>query len=111
MQYRGLHRCRYWEGVFTVFSTISSFSSFSSSSRIKDRPVDGSDYVFTSSKKGARVLELISPLHLRTAWSLSNGDLLEVEVEGDDEWWGRPDPLDVVYQPPYLTNRRISLVR
>ena len=41
---------------------------------------------------GANVLELVSPLHLRTAWGLRDGDSLEVEVEGDDAWWARPDP-------------------
>ncbi len=41
---------------------------------------------------GANVLELVSPLHLRIAWGLCDGDELEVEAEGDDAWWARPDP-------------------
>jgi len=41
---------------------------------------------------GADVLELISPLHLRSDWGLQNLDELEVEVEGDRSWWERPDP-------------------
>src|SRR5712664_1915344 len=41
---------------------------------------------------GANVLELVSPLYLRKAWSLRDGDQLEVEVEGDDAWWECPDP-------------------
>lgn len=41
---------------------------------------------------GAKVIELVSPLHLRTAWRLRDGQSLELEVEGDDEWWERPDP-------------------
>ncbi len=40
---------------------------------------------------GADVLELISPLHLRTAWGLQDLDEIEVEVEGDQSWWERPD--------------------
>src|SRR5258708_25463594 len=36
---------------------------------------------------GAKVLELVSPVHLRATWNLSDGDRLEVEVEGDDAWW------------------------
>jgi hypothetical protein len=44
---------------------------------------------------GADVLELISPLHLRTAWGLQNlEELDEIEVEGDESWWERPDPTD-----------------
>jgi CTP-dependent riboflavin kinase len=43
---------------------------------------------------GADVLELISPLHLRSAWALSDLDELEIEVEGDQRWWERPDPTD-----------------
>jgi hypothetical protein len=41
---------------------------------------------------GANVIELMSPLHLRTTWGLQNGVELEVEVEGDQIWWERPDP-------------------
>lgn len=41
---------------------------------------------------GASVLELVNPRHLRTAWALFDGDGLEVEIEGDDAWWARPDP-------------------
>jgi CTP-dependent riboflavin kinase len=41
---------------------------------------------------GANVLELVSPLHLRTTWGVADGDPLEVEVEGDDAWWERADP-------------------
>jgi CTP-dependent riboflavin kinase len=40
---------------------------------------------------GANVLELISPLHLRTAWALRDRDELAVEVEGDQSWWERPE--------------------
>jgi hypothetical protein len=43
---------------------------------------------------GADVLELVSPLHLRSAWRLRDLDELEVEVEGDQSWWERPDPTD-----------------
>lgn len=45
---------------------------------------------------GADVLELISPLHLRTAWALSDLEDLEVEVEGDQSWWERPESPDVL---------------
>lgn len=38
---------------------------------------------------GADVLELISPLHLRTAWELHDLDELEVQVEGGEAWWDR----------------------
>jgi CTP-dependent riboflavin kinase len=41
---------------------------------------------------GANVLELVSPLHLRSAWGLRDGDEVEVEVEGDEAWWARPNP-------------------
>lgn len=41
---------------------------------------------------GADVLELVSPLHLRTTWGLRDGDQIEVEVEGDEAWWERPEP-------------------
>src|SRR5260370_36365882 len=43
---------------------------------------------------GSDVLELVSPLHLRSAWELRDLDELEVEVEGDQSWWERPDPTD-----------------
>jgi hypothetical protein len=43
---------------------------------------------------GADVLELISPLHLRTAWGLRDLEELEIEVEGDESWWESPDPMD-----------------
>ena len=35
----------------------------------------------------ASVLELISSVKLRDAWGLKDGDVLEVEVEGDALWW------------------------
>jgi hypothetical protein len=41
---------------------------------------------------GVNVLELVSPLHLRTSWGLADGDQLEVEVEGDNTWWECADP-------------------
>ncbi|HTB93136.1 MAG TPA: DUF120 domain-containing protein [Candidatus Sulfotelmatobacter sp.] len=41
---------------------------------------------------GANVIELVSPLHLRQTWGLVDGDQLEIEVEGDDAWWVRPEP-------------------
>jgi hypothetical protein len=41
---------------------------------------------------GANVLKLVSPLPLRSAWQLRNGDEVEIEVEGDEEWWARPNP-------------------
>jgi CTP-dependent riboflavin kinase len=41
---------------------------------------------------GANVLELVSPLHLRSAWNLYDGDALEVEVEGDEQWWLTSEP-------------------
>jgi len=40
---------------------------------------------------GANVLELVSPLHLRMAWGLRDGDNLEIEVEGADVWWNREE--------------------
>jgi len=43
---------------------------------------------------GADVLELISPLHLRTQWKLNDLDELEVEVEGDSGWWELPESTD-----------------
>jgi hypothetical protein len=44
---------------------------------------------------GADVLELISPLHLRTAWLLHDLDEFEIEVEGDQSWWEHPDATDL----------------
>jgi hypothetical protein len=40
----------------------------------------------------ARVIELISPLKLREAWGLEDDSVLEVEVDGDQEWWDQPEP-------------------
>ena len=37
-----------------------------------------------------RFLELMSDIHLRTCLALTTGDLIEVEVEGDEEWWTEP---------------------
>ncbi len=45
---------------------------------------------------GADVLELVSPLHLRMAWGLQDLEELEIEVEGDESWWERPDPTDLL---------------
>jgi len=45
---------------------------------------------FTGSS-AANVLELISDLHLRRTFGLKDGDTLEVEVEGDEVWWGSPE--------------------
>ncbi len=41
---------------------------------------------------GANVLELISPIPLRTDWGLVDGDYLDVVVDGDDAWWAEPEP-------------------
>jgi hypothetical protein len=41
---------------------------------------------------GANVFELVSPLHLRSDWGLRDGDEMEIEVEGDEAWWARPNP-------------------
>jgi CTP-dependent riboflavin kinase len=38
---------------------------------------------------GKNHLELMSPLHLRTAMHLKDGDRVTVEVEGDDDWWAK----------------------
>jgi len=43
-------------------------------------------------KDPARVIELVSPMKLRDAWTLRDGNVVEVEVEGDDAWWGAPEP-------------------
>jgi hypothetical protein len=45
---------------------------------------------------GANVLEIISPLHLRTAWALRDNDELEIEVEGDESWWQDPGLTDAL---------------
>jgi hypothetical protein len=42
---------------------------------------------------GANVLELISPMKLRDTWGLQDGDVLDVEVEGDEAWWNQPEPV------------------
>jgi Domain of unknown function DUF120 len=47
-----------------------------------------------SGRVGADVLELISPLHLRTAWGLQDGEELEIQVEGEEGWWEDLDPTD-----------------
>jgi len=39
----------------------------------------------------AKVLELISEFHLRQTFGLTDGALLDVEVEGDDAWWDAPE--------------------
>jgi len=36
-------------------------------------------------------IELMSPHNLRKKFSLSDGDYVEVEVEGDENWWNLPD--------------------
>ncbi|MGH8543125.1 MAG: DUF120 domain-containing protein [Gammaproteobacteria bacterium] len=41
---------------------------------------------------GANVLELVSPMNLRDVWRLRDGDPLEIEVEGDEQWWNQPEP-------------------
>ena len=41
---------------------------------------------------GANVLELVSPIKLRDTWELRDGDLLEVQIEGDDAWWAASEP-------------------
>jgi hypothetical protein len=38
---------------------------------------------------GADVIELVSPIHLRDTWSLTDGDQIQIDVEGDDAWWER----------------------
>ena len=35
-------------------------------------------------------LEIMSDRHLRTALNLINGDTVEVEVDGDENWWNAP---------------------
>ena len=40
----------------------------------------------------ANVLELISPIKLRVGWGLVDGDTVEVEVEGDEQWWHATEP-------------------
>lgn len=39
----------------------------------------------------ANVLELISPIKLREEWGLVDGDILEIEIEGDEAWWNAPE--------------------
>jgi len=41
----------------------------------------------------ARVLELISPIRLRNAWCLKDHSVLEIEVEGDADWWSKVESL------------------
>jgi CTP-dependent riboflavin kinase len=41
---------------------------------------------------GANVIELISPIRLRDAWGLTDGEILDVEVEGDEGWWRQAEP-------------------
>lgn len=41
----------------------------------------------TQGNDGAKVLEIMSEYCLRNHLGLSNGDQLEVEVEGDEVWW------------------------
>ena len=36
---------------------------------------------------GKAHLELMSPYHLRSMIGLDDGDKIEVQVEGDDNWW------------------------
>jgi CTP-dependent riboflavin kinase len=40
---------------------------------------------------GPAHLEIMSPYHLRSTFTLRDGDEVEVEVEGDENWWGAPD--------------------
>jgi hypothetical protein len=41
---------------------------------------------------GTDVIELVSPIHLRSNWGLADGDEIQIDVEGDDAWWKRPEP-------------------
>lgn len=41
---------------------------------------------------GANVLELVSDIHLRRTFPLTDGDTVAVEVEGDESWWDAPNP-------------------
>jgi hypothetical protein len=60
---------------------------------------------------GADVLELISPLHLRTAWALLDLEELEIEVEGDQSWWEHPDAADLSdWKKSYLWTTSGNLV-
>jgi CTP-dependent riboflavin kinase len=36
---------------------------------------------------GKAYLEIMSAVHLRTALKLSNGDVVEVQIDGDEHWW------------------------
>lgn len=38
-------------------------------------------------------LEIMAPYHLRSLFSLKDGDAVIVEIEGDDTWWRLPDSL------------------
>lgn len=38
-------------------------------------------------------IELMSPHNLRKKFNLSDGDYVEVEVEGDENWWNLPGQL------------------
>jgi len=60
---------------------------------------------------GADVLELVSPLHLRSAWGLRDLEELEVEVEGDQSGGRVPIPrisLLPVFYPCHNKRQRIS---
>jgi bifunctional DNA-binding transcriptional regulator/antitoxin component of YhaV-PrlF toxin-antitoxin module len=34
----------------------------------------------------------MSPIRLRDTWGLKDQSILEIEVEGDADWWAKPDP-------------------
>jgi CTP-dependent riboflavin kinase len=36
---------------------------------------------------GKAYLEIMSAVHLRNTLKLSNGDVVEVQIDGDDQWW------------------------
>lgn len=40
---------------------------------------------------GANVLELVSEFYLRNTFGLKDGDVVDVEVEGDVAWWLAPE--------------------
>ena len=40
---------------------------------------------------GPAHLEIMSPCHFRSTFTLRDGDEVEVEVEGDETWWRAPD--------------------
>ena len=50
---------------------------------------------------GANVLELVSPIHLRSTWGLADGDQIDVEVEGDGAWGDRADPTQEIQIHPF----------